>query len=124
LQNRPDEQTPPADLARIEEITGGDKSFTRDLYSTFLQDSTEKCPQLEKALKPFQGERIYSLAHSFVGIATCLAADSLHQAAMQLEAAAKSGRIEETERAFAGFREELVRTEEFFRQQLELMGKP
>ena len=113
---------PPVDVDYILEMTGGDPSFLKELFRTFLDDINLRLPQIEAAMDPFDGQRAYELAHTFVGTATCLGAQELHRSAQQFEKDASTSRLAESQDSFLDFRAELLRTAEFCREQLESLG--
>ncbi|HIB63807.1 MAG TPA: Hpt domain-containing protein [Phycisphaerales bacterium] len=112
------ESAPPIDLVYLEDITGGDKDFLRELFTTFEGEVSKNLPRMESALSPFQGQEVYAAAHAFVGTANCIGAHHLLQLARNLENHAKGGGREATEKALLEFRLEVQRVLQFLKEYL------
>jgi HPt (histidine-containing phosphotransfer) domain-containing protein len=112
-------QTPPVDMDFIQVVTNGDTTFTHELFTTFVAEVDSRIPRLEKAMNPFKGRELRELAHSFVGTGACLGAYQLQERARKLEELALAVSVDELQEAFAQFQEELLRTREFVKAQLD-----
>jgi len=118
--DRSDNQgSPPVDLAYIHNMMGGDVPLMKELFSTFLADVAAKLPLMDTAMASFRSHDLFQFAHSFSGTATCLGAHGLHKRAQLLEEHARARHLEESKQAFVDFREELIRTRDFFVAQME-----
>lgn len=112
------ESAPPIDLVYLEDITGGDKDFLRELFTTFEGEVAKNLPRMERAMTPFQGQEVYAAAHAFVGTANCIGAHRLLELARVLEGHAKAGHREQTEQAMGDFRSEVQRVLQFLTEYL------
>ena len=112
------ESAPPIDLVYLEDITGGDKDFLRELFTTFEGEVSKNLPRIERAMTPFQGQEVYAAAHAFVGTANCIGAHRLLELARHLEGHAQAGRRDQTEQALDIFRTEVRRVMQFLTEYL------
>lgn len=108
----------PVDQAYLEEMSGGDTSFLTELFDTFQTEVRAKLPQLEESMRPFQGQRVYAIAHSFIGSAECLGARGLSGLARELETQGKQNQPDQAATTLEQFKSEFARVEAFFGEYL------
>lgn len=108
-------ETPsPVSLELLDEYTGGDLDFLRELTDQFWCDLEERLPALRACTSPFQGPALKSVAHAIAGSATCVGAEILREKALALEECGQSSRVSEAARLLAEFETELARVRAFF----------
>lgn len=99
----------------LEEYTGGDQEFLKELTDQFWTDLEERLPQLRSSAGPsFNGPVLKSVAHAIAGSATCVGAETLRERALALEECGKSMHAAGAPALLADFESELVRVRAFF----------
>ncbi|MGC9504510.1 CHASE2 domain-containing protein [Baaleninema sp.] len=84
------EESPPmVDLARLAEITGGDREFQQELLETFAEDAVLCVGELRDALKTQDWQRLSRLAHKLKGASSNAAILRMPDLARKLEHEAK-----------------------------------
>ncbi len=107
-------ELPPAiALEHLAEISGGDQDFERELLTTFVQDIEERVPVLQNAVKPFDGEKLRTTAHSIAGSASCIGAQVFREKALALEYCGRDGIAVEAPGHLQAFEDELARVKDF-----------
>lgn len=81
---------PDVDLARLAEITGGDRVLRRGLVDTFIQSGQRALADIGSGLPKNDRERVCRAAHTLKGAAANMGAASLQRAAAALEAASRT----------------------------------
>ena len=109
-----DMTTSPVTVELLEEYTGGDPDFLRELTDQFWQDIDERVPVLESAIASLDGARLKSVAHAIAGAAGCVGAEVLREKALALEECGKTARVSEAVPLLAEFEAELQRVRDFF----------
>ena len=92
-------------LARMD----GDVGMLRELLQIFLQDSPNMLARIDAALTSADARQIERAAHGLKGASATISADALTDRAVQVEQAAKAGRVAEAKRAIPALRQELQR---------------
>jgi PAS domain S-box-containing protein len=87
----------PVDLAALRKITGGDRDFERELAELFITSGDANLADILAALRVQDLDTIGKRAHALKGASANIHAESLSEAAAQLERAAKSFRLTEIE---------------------------
>jgi HPt (histidine-containing phosphotransfer) domain-containing protein len=107
-------QTSPVSIELLDEYTGGDRDFLRELTDQFWRDMEERLPQLRASVETFDGSRLKAVAHSIAGAATCVGAEALREKTLALEECGKAMRAHEAAALLVDFETELARVREFF----------
>lgn len=111
----PDPQLqPPVSLELLEEYTGGDRDFLKELTDQFWLDLEERLPRLRDSVAPFHGPTIKSVAHAIAGSATCVGAETLREKALALEVCGRDSLVGQAPGILAEFEAELERVRLFF----------
>ncbi len=87
-----------------------DRELAEELLSAFLEDSPIRHKSLGNALDAADTESASKLAHSLKGMCGVVRADGLVTLALNMEHAAKNGKLEETREYYARFTELLAET--------------
>lgn len=111
-------ETSPVSLELLEEYTGGDRDFLRELTDQFWTDLEERLPTLRTSVSPFNGPRLKGIAHAIAGSATCVGAEILREKALALEECGSSNRAAGAADLLRDFESELARVRAFFDQYL------
>lgn len=98
----------------LEEIVGDDREFLMELTNQFWTDVDMRLPQLREACKNFDGPKVQSLSHAIAGSATCVAAETLRERAVELEACGRARTVADAESLFNAFEAELERVRAYF----------
>ncbi len=99
------------DADRLDEITGGDAEFQRELIETFVEDAAEKLVQIRQALQSRDATAVAGHAHTLKGASGNVGVTSIQVTAEKMEFAAKNGdldaasqRMDELDRFLEGTR--------------------
>ncbi len=112
-------QTSPVSMELLDEYTGGDKDFLRELTDQFWIDLEERLPTLRRAAASFDGVALKGVAHAIAGSATCVGAELLREKALALEECGRGHRAKEAPALLAAFEAELERVRSFFADYLQ-----
>lgn len=85
---------PILDFDRVEEATGGDHEFMRELVDLFLEDATDRIRELEAAVSAKDTEQLGKCAHKLKGSSANVGADHMSQLAKTLEDTARRAELE------------------------------
>jgi CheY-like chemotaxis protein len=110
-------QDPPIDLAKLDEITGGDAEFTADLLQTFFASATESIVEMAQALSGGELQQLARIAHRLKGAAFNIHARAVGEAAAQLEQLAANQPAERSAQAIEAIRVLVGHVEAFLREQ-------
>lgn len=108
----------PVSLELLEEFTGGDESFLRELTDQFWVDLEERLPQLQQSVAAFHGPTLKGIAHAIAGSAACVGAEHLRVCALALEECGKASHAAQAPPLLAAFEAELERVRVFFQNLL------
>lgn len=108
----------PVSMELLEEYTGGDLDFLKELTDQFWQDLEERLPRLRSAASSFDASTITSVAHAIAGSATCVGAETLREKALALEDCGRRSASREAPALLAEFESELQRVRDFFAEYL------
>ena len=117
MDDKPDmhiEALSPVSVELLDEYTGGDRDFLRELTDQFWADLEERLPSLRRSVSPFDGATMKGVAHAIAGSATCVGAELLREKALALEECGRDSRIASAPALLAEFEAELQRVREFF----------
>lgn len=104
----------PVSLELLDEYTGGDLDFLKELTGQFWMDLEERLPRLRKATAPFDGPAMKCVAHAIAGSATCVGAEVLREKALALEICGRDTSGKEAPALLAEFEDEVQRVRAFF----------
>jgi HPt (histidine-containing phosphotransfer) domain-containing protein len=103
------------DLARIQETSGGDLEFERELADVFLEDNDARALRLAEVLTAGDLPSAKREAHTLKGSSANVGASTLAAHAMRLEQACTTGDLGGAQHAFELVRDELARVKSFLR---------
>ncbi len=98
---------------------GDDLDFMREVVETFFSEIEQRLPLLREAVDGFQGSQVYSLAHSCIGSAGCIGADSLQDKARALEQCGKTNDSAGAAALLNEFEQEVDKLRAFFSEYLQ-----
>jgi HPt (histidine-containing phosphotransfer) domain-containing protein len=105
----------PVSLELLDEYTGGDMDFLKELTDQFWVDLEERLPTLRRAASsPFDGAVLKGVAHAIAGSATCVGAEMLRERALALEECGRQSQVSSAPELLAAFERELQRVRDFF----------
>lgn len=94
------DQTPEVvNMARLQESTGGDQEFLRELVTLYVKHWEDEWPQIEQAAEARDMVLLGQLAHALKGASLCMGADEAANAFKRLEDMGKSADAEGVEDA-------------------------
>lgn len=108
------ESLSPVSLELLDEYTGGDRDFLRELTEQFWADLEERLPILRRSASPFDGATMKGVAHAIAGSATCVGAERLREKALALEECGRACRVADAPALLTQFESELERVRSFF----------
>jgi CHASE2 domain-containing sensor protein/CheY-like chemotaxis protein/nitrogen-specific signal transduction histidine kinase/HPt (histidine-containing phosphotransfer) domain-containing protein len=88
------ETLPPVDLEYLNEITGGDRSFQREVLDTFAEDALTCITNMKATLRDSNAIALSQLAHQLKGASSTAAILVMPEIAKQIETQAKENRLE------------------------------
>lgn len=101
----------PIDLDRIQDATGGDAEFMRELVGIFLEDAQLRIQELHRALIAGDPSEFGKTAHKLKGSSANLGAVGICSLAKTLEDLGRQQRLEGAPPVLQGLEAELVRVE-------------
>ena len=84
-------QTPPLDLTRLREVSGGDSAFEAEVLTEFESSAASLMKNLSSAQAAGDGEALARAAHAIKGSARTIGADPFAAVCQQLEQAGRGG---------------------------------
>lgn len=81
------------DFERVEEATGGDYEFMKELVDLFLEDAAERLRELEAAVSAGDADSLGKCAHKLKGSSANVGADHMSHLARSLEDQARSANL-------------------------------
>lgn len=84
---------PVIDRARIEDCTGGDEEFLRELVDIYLADADQRLEELKEALMSADEEAFKRVAHMLKGSSANMGAVSVSNCAKELEQLGRSHQL-------------------------------
>lgn len=75
----------PIDSAYLDQVSGGDRGFQRELLQVFIQDCEDQLPQLRQAIAGYDAERMRRIAHRLKGASSNVGANAFCQVVRELE---------------------------------------
>ncbi|MBK4732272.1 Hpt domain-containing protein [Oxynema sp. CENA135] len=106
------------DFERLEEISGGDLEFQREILEAFLEDSRETLVRVRQSWQTQDAGAIADGAHQIKGSSSNVGASSIQKIALELERQAKQGNLSDTLAAIEGLEEQLDGVSLFIRERL------
>jgi len=107
----------PVDMKHLQEITGGDSEFEREITELFLKDTGEHLSWLKKAIDEGNATALEMEAHTIKGAGVNIGADKFGELALALERAGKSGSLEGAQDKLTVLEEEFQRVKDFLEEQ-------
>ncbi len=99
----------PIDMERINDATGGDEEFLKELVEIFLDDAVLRIEELKSALQTGDPEEVGRTAHKLKGASANMGADGLTSYAKELEALTVVAKLQEAGPLMQGLETELTR---------------
>lgn len=87
----PNDAPPPMDMGRLLDNLGGDSEVARELMRLFVDDLTERLPELEQAFRDGDQETVQRQAHTLKGAGSNLCAPRFSRLAFDILQVAKEG---------------------------------
>jgi HPt (histidine-containing phosphotransfer) domain-containing protein len=115
-------QPPTLDFERVEEATGGDYEFMKELVDLFLEDATERLRELEAALATNDAEQLGKCAHKLKGSSANVGADHMSHLAKSLEERAKQSNLDQADELVAMIARQLSEVGPRFHRYIESHG--
>ncbi|MFS8842105.1 GAF domain-containing protein [Synechococcus sp. W55.2] len=75
----------PIDSAYLDQVSGGDRGFQRELLQVFIQDCEDQLPQLRQAIAGCNAEGMRRIAHRLKGASSNVGANAFCQVVRELE---------------------------------------
>lgn len=115
LNSKPEQRgiNSPIDFSSALERTGGDESFLKGLIDIYVEDFRKMHPQLQKAIKEEDFDKIYKLGHSLLGTSATLRLKPLQEASLQLGLAGREGDLRKATKSFSIINNEFKRLQDF-----------
>lgn len=110
---------PPVDLARIQEMSEGDRQFEQELIQLFLEDQQRRINVITESLSPGEWTRIAGEAHAIKGASANIGAGRLAELARALQAASENEAADQIRHGLESIKIEFSHVEEFLRRALE-----
>jgi len=110
-------ESPPLDLAFLNEMTGGDEEFTTELLQEFLRTIPPLLSQVEQALNAGDSEALARAAHTIKGSARSVGARAFAEIAFAVEQAGKQQRLGDASGAVQSLFAEWQRVKGYIEQQ-------
>ena len=107
--------SPPVDMKHLQEITGGDSEFKREITELFLKDTEEHLSRLKKAIDEKNASALESEAHYAKGGGGNMGAHKFAELALALETKGKSGSLEGAQDKLTELAVEFQRVKKFLR---------
>jgi two-component system, sensor histidine kinase and response regulator len=104
----------PVDMARLDEVTAGDRELRGELIDMFLADTEERFAVLETAIARQNAEELNRTAHSLKGSCANLGVETLQALALALEGMGKENRLDEAPETFEQLKTEYEVVKVFF----------
>ena len=111
----------PVDMKHLEEITGGDSEFEREIAELFLKDTGEHLSELKKAIDEEHAAALEMEAHTIKGAALNMGANKLGELALALETKGQSGSLEGAQDKLTELEEEFRHVKDFLDEQVILV---
>jgi CheY-like chemotaxis protein/HPt (histidine-containing phosphotransfer) domain-containing protein len=108
---------PPVDMGRLNDLTGGDATTTRELIDMFYKQTAQQLRQIEDAVRANDTSAVGHIAHSCKGASATLGMTQFSPIMLQLEKLGKSGALDGAEKLCAEARNEFKVIQNFFMAQ-------
>lgn len=92
---------------RIQETTGGDPEFLRELMDLYLEDAQERLRELHAALEAADAEAVARCAHKMKGASSNVGAERIERLAIRIEQDAHRGVLPALPETLSSLRSEL-----------------
>ncbi len=115
---------PAVEMARINDLTGGDPASTRELLELFFKQTAEQLKQIEEAIRTGNFHNLGHVAHSCKGASATLGMTRLAPLLLQLEKQGKAGVLDNAEKICADAVREFKNIQSFLSAQPGLGGIP
>jgi two-component system, sensor histidine kinase and response regulator len=104
---------PPIDLARLNEITGGDPEFARELVDTFVASGEAQLREIQAAIEDADLEGLARAAHKLKGACANVHAEEMRLLVSRLEAESSSASHTELVQCAASLQQAFASAKEF-----------
>lgn len=105
--------TSPVDIKYLQEITGGEKEFEKEITALFLTDTSKRLSGLKKAIDEEKASDLEREAHTIKGAGLNIGAHKLGEFALALEKKGRSGSFEDAQNMLAELEAEFQRVRLF-----------
>ena len=113
--------SPPVDMKHLQEITGGDSEFEREITELFLEDTRAHLSWLKKAIDEGNATALEMEAHTIKGAGVNMGANKFGELALALETKGKSGSLEGAQDKLTELEVEFHRVKDFLEEQMNLV---
>jgi signal transduction histidine kinase/HPt (histidine-containing phosphotransfer) domain-containing protein len=117
-------EEPPVEMARINDLTGGDPASTRELMELFFKQTAQQLKQIEDAVREKNMQNLAHVAHSCKGASATLGMTRLAPLLLQLEKQGKAGVLDGAEKIYAAAALEFKNIQDFLAAQPGLVATP
>jgi signal transduction histidine kinase/HPt (histidine-containing phosphotransfer) domain-containing protein len=117
-------EEPPVEMARINDLTGGDPASTRELLELFFKQTAQQLQQIEEAVRTNNTHNLAHVAHSCKGASATLGMTRLAPLLLQLEKQGKAGVLDGAEKISAAAALEFKNIQNFLASQPGLAATP
>ncbi len=100
----------------VDRIGDDDEEFIKDVVGCWLEDNQNRVTALAKAVETADADEMHILAHTIKGSAATISADSLREAAYQLDTAVKEKKLENAQAIFAEIEKEFEKVKSYVSQ--------
>jgi CheY-like chemotaxis protein len=108
-----DDLSPPVNLARLNEITGGDAEFAKELADTFVSSGEEQLAGIHAAIGALDREALARVAHKLKGACANIHAEQLRVLTSRLESEAETASAAELQACDLLLQQEFARAKTF-----------
>jgi HPt (histidine-containing phosphotransfer) domain-containing protein len=105
-------------MKHLQEITGGESEFEREITELFLKDTGEHLSRLKKAIDEGNATALEREAHTVKGAGSNMGADKFSELALALERKGKSGSLEGAQDMLTELEAEFRRVKDFLEEQV------
>ena len=110
--------TSPVDMKYLQEITGGDSEFEREITELFLKDTGEHLSELKMAIDEGDATALEREAHTVKGAGVNMGANKLGELALALETKGRSGSLEDAQDKLTELEAEFRRVKGFLEEKV------
>lgn len=117
------ESESPVDVDRLQEVSGGDSAFERELIELFLPSSLTCVESAEAALQSGNMDQLYREAHSLKGSSSNMGVHRLQELSQSLETAALEKNVPQCCRVLEQTKQEVAAVHRFLQNRISSQGE-